>query len=160
MANYRKRLENKFERVTTVNYSPLPGTEFSLLSEDDLYLFNEGTHARLYQKLGAHPAVFQSLTGTYFAVWAPNAERVTVIGDFNGWDKTINPLHPCGQSGIWGGFIPGVGKGASYKYHILSRIAGYCVDKADPIAFFSEQPPKTASVTDRLLPPMLQELDL
>jgi 1,4-alpha-glucan branching enzyme len=127
--------------------TPVPGNECSLLSEDDLYMFNEGTHARLYEKLGAHPVVSQSLSGTYFAVWAPNAKRVTVIGDFNGWDKTASNLHPRGCSGIWESFIPGVGKGALYKYHIVSRMARYRVDKADPIAFFSEPPPSTASVT-------------
>jgi 1,4-alpha-glucan branching enzyme len=101
--------------------TPVPGNECSLLSEDDLYMFNEGTHARLYEKLGAHPVVSRSLSGTYFAVWAPNAKHVTVIGDFNGWDKTASNLHPRGCSGIWENFIPGVGKGALYKYHIVSR---------------------------------------
>src|SRR4051812_32797270 len=75
----------------------------TLLSEDDLYLFNEGSHYHLYAKLGAHPLVVQGVAGTYFAVWAPNAERVYVMGDFNGWDKTGQPLQPRGSSGIWEG---------------------------------------------------------
>ena len=94
--------------------SPLAQTvryDFSLLSDDDLYLFNEGSHFRLYYKLGAHPLTVNDTAGTYFAVWAPDAEKVFVIGDFNDWDKASHPLAPRGQSGIWDGFIPGVGPG-------------------------------------------------
>ena len=87
----------------------------SLLTDDDGYLFNEGSHFRLYDKLGAHLINQGENSGTYFAVWAPDAERVFVIGDFNGWDKTSHPLSPSGQSGIWEGFIPGIGKAAHYK---------------------------------------------
>ncbi len=86
--------------------------EHSLLTDDDLYLFNEGSHFRLYEKLGAHPVNFQGLEGACFAVWAPNAEKVCVMGDFNGWNKESHALRPRGNSGIWQGFIPGVGKGA------------------------------------------------
>ncbi len=119
----------------------------SLLSEDDIYLFNEGNHFRLYNKLGAHPMTTKAgVRGTYFAVWAPNARRVSVIGDFNQWDKKRNPLKLRGQSGVWEGFIPGVRKGAVYKYHIDSRYNRYHVDKADPFAFYSECPPATASI--------------
>ena len=120
--------------------------DVSLLTEDDLYLFNEGSHLRLYEKLGAHPLHIEGVSGTYFAVWAPNAERVFVMGDFNGWEKTSHPLQPRGQSGIWEGFIPGVGHGARYKYHIVSRYHDYQVDKADPLGFFHEIPPRTASL--------------
>ncbi|MFQ5913543.1 MAG: 1,4-alpha-glucan branching protein GlgB [Nitrospinota bacterium] len=120
--------------------------DMSLLSEDDLFLFNEGTHYRLYEKLGAHPLSRNGWEGTYFAVWAPNAERVFVMGDFNGWNTGSHPLSQRGQSGIWEGSIPQVGRGARYKYHILSRNHGYRVDKADPFAFRSEIPPKTASI--------------
>jgi len=116
------------------------------LTEDDLYLFNEGSHFRLYQKLGAHPMTVGGQEGTHFAVWAPDARQLSVIGDFNGWDKTSHPLSPRGQSGIWEGFIPGVAKGAVYKYHIESRYRGYKVDKADPFAFYSEKPPRTGSI--------------
>ena len=125
---------------------PSPAASPSLLSADDLYLFNEGSHLRLYEHLGAHTIVVGDVPGTYFAVWAPNAERVAVIGDFNGWDPTRHLLRPREQSGIWEGFIPGVGHGALYKYHIVSHYHGYEVDKTDPFAFFTEVPPKTASI--------------
>ncbi len=118
----------------------------TLLTEDDLYLFNEGSHFRLYQKLGAHPVSTPGESGTYFSVWAPSAERVSVIGDFNGWDRAGHPLSPRGESGIWEGFVPGVGKGCIYKYHVVSRHNGFGVDKADPFACHTEVPPKTASV--------------
>lgn len=120
--------------------------DFSLLSKDDLYLFNEGSHYRLYEKFGAHPLIQQDMEGTRFALWAPNAEGVFVMGDFNEWDKGSHPLRCKGDSGVWEGFLPGVGKGASYKYHIISRYHGYKVDKADPFAFYNEVPPRTASV--------------
>jgi len=117
----------------------------SLLNGDDLYLFNEGSHYRLYEKLGAHPLVSGSKEGTFFAVWAPNAEKVLVIGEFNGWGEEEHPLVPQGISGIWEGFIPGVQRGELYKYRIFSRGNGYQVDKADPFAFYSEGPPRMAS---------------
>ena len=115
--------------------------ELSLLTDDDLYLFNEGTHSHLHEKMGAH--LLEG--GTHFAVWAPDAERVSVIGDWNGWDREAHPLRARGSSGIWEGFIEGVGKGAVYKYHIASR-HGHVVDKADPYAFHAETPPKTGSI--------------
>jgi len=120
--------------------------EVKHLTDDDLYLFNEGSHFRLYEKLGAHLMTVDGVEGTHFSVWAPNAEQVYVIGDFNGWDKSSHPLRPRGQSGIWQGFIPGVGQGANYKYHLVSRYRGYRVDKADPFAFYDEVPPRTGSV--------------
>jgi 1,4-alpha-glucan branching enzyme len=119
--------------------------DLSLLSEDDLHLFNEGTHYRLYEKLGARCVAHEGVEGTYFAVWAPNAESVHVIGDFNGWNKKSHPLRPRGQSGIWEGFLPPVHKGANYKYHIRSRVHRYRVDKADPFAIHAETPPHTGS---------------
>jgi 1,4-alpha-glucan branching enzyme len=118
----------------------------SMLTEDDVYLFNEGNHFHLYEKLGAHGMSIDNKTGTCFAVWAPDAENVSVIGDFNGWNRESHPLRPRGQSGIWEGFIPGVGKGELYKYYIKSRYRGYQVEKTDPFAFYYELPPKTASV--------------
>jgi len=121
-------------------------SKVTLLGEEDLYLFNEGSHLRLYEKLGAHPLSTRNQRGTYFAVWAPDAKEVFVIGDFNGWDIASHPLQTRGQSGIWEGFIPEVSKGAIYKYHIASRYKGYKVDKADPFATFSETSPKTASI--------------
>ena len=135
---------NKLERNRNAGTRPL--SEVTLLTEDDLYLFNEGSHFHLYQKLGAHPLTVDGASGTYFAVWAPNARQVSVIGDFNGWNRGSHPLRSRGQSGIWEGFIQGVNRGALYKYHIMSHHNGYEVDKADPFAFYSETPPKTASV--------------
>ncbi|HEY6366928.1 MAG TPA: 1,4-alpha-glucan branching protein GlgB [Candidatus Binatia bacterium] len=118
----------------------------SLLTDNDLYLFNEGSHFRLPDKLGAHVVSYEGTSGTHFAVWAPNAEQVFVIGDFNGWNKNSHPLRPKGQSGIWEEFFPGIGKGTLYKYHIVSRFNGYRVDKTDPFSIFNEIPPKTASI--------------
>src|SRR6266446_8862734 len=125
---------------------PSSSQEVTLFSEQDLFLFNEGTHFRLYEKLGAHPLKVGDVEGTYFAVWAPNAARVSVIGEFNGWDKASHPLHLKGESGIWHGFFPGLGKGTVYKYHVASRYNGYQADKADPFALYTETPPKTASL--------------
>ncbi len=120
--------------------------DVSLLTADDIYLFNEGNHFRLYDKLGAHIIEHEGTMGTYFAVWAPDAEQVFVMGDFNRWGKNSHPLAPRGQSGIWDGFIPGVGQGALYKYYISSRINNYQVDKADAFGFYYEGPPRTASI--------------
>ncbi len=124
--------------------------DFSLLSDFDLHLFNEGGHNRLYEKLGAHAAQWQGSKGVYFAVWAPDAEEVNVFGNFNDWNKYTHHLRPRGHSGIWEGFIPGLAEGAHYKYYIVSRYHGYRVDKADPFAFFDEVPPRTASIVSDL----------
>ena len=113
----------------------------SLLTDQDLYLFNEGSHQRLDERLGAHLRE----GGVTFAVWAPDAERVSVIGDFNGWDPAKNPLHPRASSGIWEGHLQGVQKGALYKYWIKGR-GGEEQLKADPFGVRHEIPPKTASV--------------
>ena len=118
----------------------------SFFTDNDLYLFNEGSHFRLASKLGAHIIDHDGNSGTHFAVWAPNAAEVFVMGDFNGWNKTSHRLHANGQSGIWEGFFPKIGKGALYKYHIVSRFNDYRVDKADPFSIFNEIPPKTASI--------------
>ncbi len=120
--------------------------DLSLLTDDDIYLFNEGSHCRLYEKLGSHLLTKGGVEGTYFAVWAPDAAKVFVMGDFNGWQKSSHPLRLRAESGIWEGFIPGVGKGSSYKYHINSKYHGYRVDKADPFALYNQVPPKTASI--------------
>ncbi len=119
---------------------------FSLFSDDDIYLFNEGSHFLLYEKLGARPVRAGEEDGTYFAVWAPSAEAVSVLGEFTVWQKERHSLQPRGHSGIWEGFVPGLGSGTIYKYHITSRENGYQVDKADPYAFYAETPPNTASV--------------
>jgi 1,4-alpha-glucan branching enzyme len=118
----------------------------SLLSDWDLYLFNEGSHHALSEKLGSHIVERNGVAGTNFAVWAPNAQQVSVIGDFNSWDPRAHPLHARGTSGIWEGFIPTIGKGTVYKYHIVSRHNGFRVDKADPYAVHHETPPRTASI--------------
>jgi 1,4-alpha-glucan branching enzyme len=120
-----------------------------LLTEQDIYHFREGTYFRAYQKLGAHAvrAPDGTVSGTHFAVWAPNAAGVAVVGDFNGWDRRASPLAPrADSSGIWEGLVPGAGPGALYKYHIASRHGGYTADKSDPYAFRTEVPPRTASV--------------
>ena len=116
------------------------------LAENDLWLWNQGRHFNIDQILGAHPMATGGVRGTYFAVWAPNADRVTVIGDFNDWDKEAHPLQQREAAGLWEGFIAGVDAGARYRYHIRSKLAGYEVDKADPVAFYNEIPPAKASI--------------
>jgi len=113
---------------------------------DDLHWFNEGTHCHIYRKLGAHLTRQNRTAGTQFAVWAPNAEQVFLMGDFNGWSPSTHPLQAVGASGIWAGFIAGLEQGSIYKYHIVSRHDGYAVDKADPYAFRNETAPRTASI--------------
>ena len=114
----------------------------SLLSDWDYHLFNEGSHHRLWEKLGAHPVE----GGTIFGVWAPNAASVSIVGDWNGWNRDASHLTLHDPSGIWEGFVPHVGKGAQFKFHILSRHNNYAVDKADPFAIHAETPPQTASI--------------
>ncbi|HEV3202892.1 MAG TPA: 1,4-alpha-glucan branching enzyme, partial [Gemmataceae bacterium] len=115
------------------------------LTDYDLYLLGEGSHYRIYEKLGAHLIEQDGKAGTHFAVWAPNAIRVSVIGDFNGWRPNVHPLECRGSSGVWEGFVPDVGSGALYKYAITSRIGNYRVDKTDPYGFAAEIRPQTAS---------------
>ncbi len=121
-------------------------SEFAPLTDDDVHLFNEGTHFRLYNKLGAHCTSRDGRSGVHFSVWAPNAESVTVMGDFNGWNKSSHKLHPYKSSGIWQGFVPDIGQGTVYKYFISSRHCQYRVDKTDPFCFRQEQSPATGSV--------------
>ncbi len=117
----------------------------SLLTEQDIYLFRQGRHCRLYEGLGAHFLELPEGEGTHFAVWAPGADHVSVIGDFNGWDRQKCPLKArWDSSGIWEGFVPGVEQGALYKYFICSP--GWSGEKGDPFGFFWEMAPKTASV--------------
>jgi 1,4-alpha-glucan branching enzyme len=118
----------------------------SPFSDQDVYLFNEGTHLRLYEKMGAHCWNMNGTQGVHFAVWAPNAEQVFVMGDFNGWSKHSHALSPHRDSGIWEGFIPECHHGTRYKYFIVSRHGQYRVDKTDPYAFYTEIAPQTASI--------------
>src|SRR5919199_3364337 len=123
----------------------VPITDALLLADDDLAAFSAGTATQVYHILGAHPQTIDGMAGTAFAVWAPNAERLAVIGDFNDWQADRHPLS-YRNSGVWAGFLPGIGPGTRYKYHIVSRYHGYQLEKADPVAFFAEVPPCTASV--------------
>ena len=116
----------------------------SAISEFDLYLLAEGTHYRAYEKLGAHLTEKDGKRGVQFAVWAPNAKRVSIIGDFNNWNPAAAIMRPT-TAGIWEGFVPDIGQGATYKYHVESRLRDYKVDKADPYGFAAELRPKTAS---------------
>lgn len=120
--------------------------DVSRLSEMDIYLFKQGTHTKLYDKLGSHAMGHEGKSGVYFAVWAPNAASVSVRGDFNDYDTLTHPLvlRPD-ESGIWEGFIEGVEQGITYKYHIVSQFHNIIHDKSDPFGFFAELPPKSAS---------------
>jgi 1,4-alpha-glucan branching enzyme len=145
MMEKKKELKKETMPASVQPAAVIPG--MSLLTDHDIYLFKEGNHFSLYDKLGAHPLVHNNVKGTHFAVWAPEAERVSVIGEFNAWDKDSHPLSVRWDgSGIWEGFIPGVAAGAFYKYHVVSRYAGYHADKGDPFAFCWEAPPRTASI--------------
>ena len=121
--------------------------DFSLFTEFDINLFKAGKHFRLYEKFGAHPAEVDGVKGIYFAVWAPTASKVYVVGEFNFWDSQDHLLNVrWDSSGIWEGFIPGLEMGVQYKYKIHSNNSGIITEKADPYAFACEQPPRTASV--------------
>ncbi len=117
----------------------------ALLTDYDLHLFSEGTYYRSYEKFGAHLVRQGRQAGAVFTVWAPNAQSVSVIGDFNNWQWNTHPMQPQGSSGVWGCFVPGVKQGSCYKFGIESRVGGYRVEKADPYAFASELRPRTAS---------------
>jgi 1,4-alpha-glucan branching enzyme len=118
----------------------------TLLSDQDLYLFNEGSNYRIYETMGAHLVTRDGQAGVMFSVWAPNARLVSIVGSFNDWSARGNLLQRRSDSGIWEGFIPGASKGALYKFHIESQNYGYHVDKADPVGLMHETPPRTASV--------------
>jgi len=116
-----------------------------VLTEFDLYLLAEGKHNRSYEKLGAHLAEQDREKGAHFAVWAPNAQRVSVIGDFNRWDGRVHPMRKLVPSGVWEIFIPGLHDGACYKLEIRTS-GGHLLHKTDPYGRFFEVPPNTASV--------------
>ena len=131
-----------------VRYCRDPYSFWPQFAPQDQYLFNEGTLYRAYEMLGAHPRCIDETEGTYFAVWAPSARRVSVVGDFNGWDGRRHCMRLLGASGVWELFVPEVGAGALYKYEILSR-DGDVLLKSDPFAFAAEPPPRTASAVGR-----------
>ena len=139
---YRFQVEgtdgHTWEQIDPYQFQPV-------LGELDFHLVREGTHERLYDKLGAHLVNHQGVAGVTFAVWAPNAERVSVIGDFNRWDGRQNLMRVREQSGVWELFIPGMQAGDHYKFEIRTR-DGRILTKADPIAFQAEVRPQTASI--------------
>lgn len=122
----------------------------SLLTDYDLHLLREGTHQRLWEKLGAHPAIRDGVEGVEFAVWAPSARRVSVVGDFNGWDGRRHPMRKHEGNGLWELFIPGLAASQNYKYELLPPVGDVCLLKTDPVAFQVEVPPKTAAQIARL----------
>lgn len=146
-----KQALNRTEKVTKhTNATPpeKPRVVYGkgTLTDFDVHLFREGNYYRIYEKMGARLATVDGLAGVHFAVWAPNAEHVSVVGDFNGWDPRLHPLGVRWDgSGIWEGFVPGIGKGEIYKYHIVSKRDGYRADKGDPFALYWEVSPRTAS---------------
>ncbi|SMX23234.1 1,4-alpha-glucan branching protein GlgB [Boseongicola aestuarii] len=117
-----------------------------VMGEMDEYLLAEGTHERIWQVLGAHVIQHEGAQGTHFAVWAPNARRVSVVGDFNAWDGRRHPMRRRGATGVWETFVPGVGDGTVYKYEILGIDGTTMPLKADPVGFGSQHPPENASV--------------
>ena len=118
----------------------------STLSDFDAHLLAEGTHTQIYEKLGAHLTELNGSEGVLFSVWAPNALRVSVVGEFNQWDGRRHPMRFHSDNGLWEIFVPGLGEGTLYKYEIKTRYQGYMVTKADPVGFFSELRPKNASI--------------
>jgi len=127
-------------RRTRDPYSFLP-----TLGESDLYLFAKGDERRIYDKLGSHLRTIDGVAGASFAVWAPNAQRISVVGDFNQWDGRVHQMRSLGQSGVWEIFIPGIAEGAHYKYEVRDR-QGRIILKTDPYGFFFETPPKNAAI--------------
>jgi 1,4-alpha-glucan branching enzyme len=116
-----------------------------IMGEVDLHLFAEGQHWKIYEKFGAHLRTIGDATGVYFAVWAPNAQRVSVVGDFNGWDGRVNPMRKLIGSGVWELFLPGIKQGAHYKFEIRTQTAALLL-KSDPFAFFNQHGTATASM--------------
>src|ERR671915_1538932 len=138
------RLEVDYTEAGTVTIDD-PYRFLPTIGELDLHLVGEGRHEELWTRLGAHVREVEGVAGVAFAVWAPAARAVSVVGDFNLWDGRIHPMRSLGPTGIWELFLPGVGTGAVYKYEIVAP-DGELRLKADPMAFATEVPPKTASV--------------
>ncbi len=140
-------VDKQLEKMSDEKVLSNPAFNGSLFTEHDIYLFKQGNHFQLYDKFGAHQVVCDGLQGTYFAVCAPNAESVSVIGEFNGWNNEAHKLNAReDSSGIWEGFIGGVQKGTLYKYFVKSRHNGYSAARTDPYAFYNELRPNTASI--------------
>ena len=127
-------------RRTRDPYSFLP-----TLGEGDLYLFGKGDERRIYEKLGGHLRTIDGVAGASFAVWAPNAQRISVVGDFNSWDGRVHQMRSLGPSGVWEIFVPGVAEGAHYKFEVRN-LHGHIILKTDPYGFFFETPPKNAAI--------------
>jgi 1,4-alpha-glucan branching enzyme len=121
-----------------------------VITEYDVYLFSQGKHTRIYDRLGAHLMRIGEADGVHFAVWAPNADRVSVVGDFNAWDGRVHPMRRLGPTGIWEIFIPGLAEGARYKFEIRSSLHGELLLKTDPFGFGFEVPPLTASIVTNI----------
>jgi 1,4-alpha-glucan branching enzyme len=140
---YQLRIVEAAGNVLTIRdaYAFLP-----TIGSLDLHLWNEGRHLQIYEKLGAHFHEIEGASGFTFAVWAPNARSISVVGDFNDWDGRIHMMRSLGTSGVWEIFIPGVAAGARYKFEIRTR-SGDLLLKADPFAAATEAPPATASIT-------------
>src|SRR6266403_4453053 len=137
------KLDGSEERTRDAyQYGPIMG-------DVDLHLFSEGQHWKIYEKFGAHLRTIGDATGVYFAVWAPNAQRVSVVGDFNGWDGRVNPMRRLLGSGVWELFLPGVGEGTHYKFEIRTP-RGALLLKADPFGFFSQHGKETSSMVYNL----------
>jgi 1,4-alpha-glucan branching enzyme len=143
---YRLRVRFPFDHVVVKHDTYFFSHE---LTDFDLYLFGEGRHYGLYHKFGAHPRVRDGVAGTHFAVWAPNAKRVSVVGSFNHWDGRKHAMQARGGSGVWELFVPDVGEGAEYKYEIRTRHDSLLL-KSDPFGFFMQRRPETASVVASL----------
>ncbi len=143
----KKTTTKKKESLVKTAKSAVKEEEFfSLLTDFDIHLFKEGKHYKLHEKLGAHVVTVEKQKGTFFAVWAPSAKHVSVVGNFNHWNRGETPLFPrWDSSGIWEAFIPGIGHGEAYKYAIETQ-EGELLEKGDPFATYWEQPPKTASI--------------
>ncbi|GAB4514301.1 MAG: 1,4-alpha-glucan branching enzyme [Anaerolineae bacterium] len=145
----------QLEEITHEDYKhtfddPYAYFDHPLFTEYDLYLFNEGRNLYIYEKMGAHLREVNGVKGVNFALWAPNAYQVSVVGNFNGWDTRLHPLRQHDNSGVWELFVPGLEVGEHYKFNLRSQHNGYHTQKTDPYGFFTEQRPKTASIVVNL----------
>ncbi|MES1256702.1 MAG: 1,4-alpha-glucan branching enzyme, partial [Acidobacteriota bacterium] len=140
--NYRLRVTFADDHVLELDD---PYRYGRVLGDFDLHLFGEGTHRRIYEKLGAHRITVGSTTGVHFAVWAPNAERVSLLGDFNGWDGRVHPMRLLAPAGVWELFVPGLPDGERYKFEIRTP-AGALLEKSDPFGVAFEVPPHSAAI--------------